>query len=107
MFLSDCSHAQAPSDVAALCACLLVTFRVEGLSILQRSLFALPIFLGWFALFVSVPLPSVLATSGGYLDASLARTALLGVVLIALLSGSAAASSSWDTYEAFFAKRKP
>lgn len=85
---------------------MLLTFRVEGASFLQRMVFAVPVFVAWSILFLNVPLPSALATSSGLLDAALARTALIGVVLIGLLSGSAAASSAWDTYETFFAKRK-
>jgi hypothetical protein len=91
-----------------LCVCLLVTFRLPAASAVQRILYAIPAFLLWCFLFVKVPLPSALATtSTGWLDAALARTALLGVVLIAMLSGSAAASAAYDTYETFFAKRKP
>lgn len=92
---------------AAFCICLLLTFRVEGANLLQRPAFAVPIFVLWTILYLNVPLPSALAGSSGHLDAALARTALVGVILIGLLSGSAAASSSWDTYLAFFAKRKP
>lgn len=70
-------------------------------------MYAIPAFLIWSVLFIKVPLPNALASTSGLLDAALARTALLGVVLIGLLSGSAAASAAFDTYEAFFAKRKP
>lgn len=64
-------------------------------------------FLAWLALFLRVPLPSAMAAqTTHYLDAALARTAVLGVSLIALLSGSAAASAAGDTWEAFFVRDK-
>lgn len=89
--------------------CLLVTFRFDVASpILKRALLALIPFVVWIVLFLRVPLPP--ATVGEefrFLNGALSRTALLGVVLIALLSGSGATSAAWDTYEAFFAKKKP
>lgn len=90
-----------------LCICLLITFRISSATPLQRVLFAIPAFVIWSIIFVNVPLPAALAHTTGLLDAALARMALLGVILIGILSGSAAASSAYDTYEAFFAKRKP
>jgi hypothetical protein len=64
-------------------------------------------FLAWLALFLRVPLPSAMASVSSLLDAALARTAVLGVTLIALLSGSAAAASAVDTWDAFFNKHPP
>lgn len=88
--------------------CLLVTFRFDSASpILKRALWALIPFVLWLILFLRVPLPPATAGNSPLLDGALSRTALLGVVLIALLSGSGATSAAWDTYEAFFAKRKP
>ncbi|CEH11730.1 Predicted G-protein coupled receptor [Ceraceosorus bombacis] len=96
--------------IVPLGICLLLTFRVEGSSSqTRRGLFAFLPFLGWILLFLRVPLPSALSgsSSAGLLDAALARTAVLGVSLIALLSGSAAASSAMDSWDAWFSKRRP
>lgn len=88
--------------------CLLMTFHVDAASSpLRRILYSVPGFVVWLILFLKVPLPSALASNTTLLDAALARTALIGVVLIAILSGSGATSAAWDTYEAFFAKSRP
>jgi hypothetical protein len=84
-----------------------MTFRVDAASSpLRRVVYSIPGFILWSVLFLKVPLPSALASKTTLLDAALARTALIGVVLIALLSGSGATSSAWDTYEAIFAKKR-
>lgn len=85
-----------------------MTFRVDAASSpFRRILYSIPGFILWSVLFLKVPLPAALASKTTFLDAALARTALVGVVLIAILSGSGATSAAWDTYETFFAKSRP
>ncbi|KAN0064645.1 hypothetical protein ACQY0O_002275 [Thecaphora frezii] len=83
--------------------CLLLTYRSNSSTPLSRRLvyLALP-FIPWLALFFSVPLPSAITvpeSRSGVTDRLLARTAVIGVTLIALLSGSAAMAAAWEAVE--------
>ena len=92
--------------VLPLCACILLSFgsgrrqwsRVRGM--LSASLF-----LGWCFLFLRVPLPKTESTLS-FFQAMLSRTAVLGVSLIAALSGSVAAGAICDSYEMMIRRRQ-
>lgn len=65
-----------------------------------------PFFL-WIIAFIKVPLPATIASSPTttLLESALARTAVVGVTLIAVLSGSGAMGAAVDSYEAIAASR--
>lgn len=80
----------------------------------RRLALSLIPFVLWMLLFLKVPLPAALASSQGsptsstsstLLDSALARTAVVGVTLIALLSGSGAMGAAMDSYQACFSHR--
>lgn len=71
-------------------------------AMIRRLLLSLIPFVLWLVLFVKVPLPERFSTSS-ILESALARTAVVGVTLIALLSGSGAIGAAMDSYEAWTA----
>ncbi|EPQ29453.1 uncharacterized protein PFL1_03208 [Pseudozyma flocculosa PF-1] len=83
--------------------CLLLTYRSDSSTPLSRRLVYLSLpFIPWLVLFFSVPLPSALSSPqkrSGILDSLVARTAVIGVTLIAVLSGSAAMAATWEAVE--------
>ncbi|PWY99865.1 hypothetical protein BCV70DRAFT_200779 [Testicularia cyperi] len=90
--------------------CLLFTYRSNSKTPLPRRLtyLALP-FLPWLVLFFKVPLPAALLekhSNAGILDGLLARTAVIGVTFIAILSGSAALQAAWEAAEQFWGKHQ-
>lgn len=82
---------------------LLFTYRSSTSTPLARRLAYLLIpFAPWLVLFFKVPLPTALldARSGaGIFDGLMARTAVIGVTFIAVLSGSAALQAAWEAGE--------
>lgn len=67
-----------------------------------RGVAVLLLFAAWVYVFVRVPLPStVTPATSGLLGSVLARAAVIGITLIAALSGSAAAGAICDSYEHF------
>ncbi|KIS70179.1 uncharacterized protein UMAG_06270 [Mycosarcoma maydis] len=86
-----------------LAVCLLLTYRSNASTPLPRRIVYLLVpFLPWLVLFFNVPLPAALLdkrTGAGILDALMARTAVIGVTIIAILSGSAALQSAWEAAE--------
>ncbi|EST07020.1 Golgi pH regulator, conserved domain protein [Kalmanozyma brasiliensis GHG001] len=91
-----------------LAVCLLFTYRSNSSTPLPRRIAYLLIpFLPWLVLFFKVPLPAALsdARSGaGIFDGLMARTAVIGVTFIAVLSGSAALQAAWEAFEQFKGK---
>ncbi|CAO1632684.1 unnamed protein product [Sympodiomycopsis kandeliae] len=72
----------------------------SGSGLLKRSILALIPFIAWLVIFLKVPLPAALMTvQTTLLESGLARTAVVGVTLIALLSGSGAMGAAVDSYE--------
>lgn len=69
-----------------------------GAGLFKRMGLALLPFIAWLVLFLKVPLPTALATvRSTLLQSGLARTAVVGVTLIALLSGSGAMGAVMDS----------
>ncbi|PWN25633.1 hypothetical protein BDZ90DRAFT_262279 [Jaminaea rosea] len=90
---------------------LLLTYTLlpqAGASAIPRRLaLSLIPFAAWLLLFLKVPLPSALLTdtTASLLESALARTAVLGVSLIAILSGSGAMGATMDSLDSFLAAR--
>ncbi|CBQ72450.1 conserved hypothetical protein [Sporisorium reilianum SRZ2] len=86
-----------------LAVCLLFTYRSNASTPLPRRIVYLLIpFLPWLVLFFKVPLPAALLdkhSGAGILDGLMARTAVIGVTFIAVLSGSAALQAAWEAGE--------
>lgn len=81
--------------------------RSSGSGVKRIAVALLP-FVAWLILFLKVPLPTALATvQSTLLQSGLARTAVVGVTLIALLSGSGAMGAVMDSIEALKSKRSP
>lgn len=91
-----------------LCVCLLLTYRSNSKTPLKRRLIYLSLpFLPWLVLFFKVPLPTALQNGkSGLLEGLLARTAVIGVTFIAVLSGSAALQAAWEAAERFTGKHQ-
>lgn len=65
------------------------------------------LFIAWCWAFVRVPLPhSVVNTATGFFEVVLARAGVLGITLIAVLSGSAAGGAMCDSYETIAIRRQ-
>lgn len=82
--------------------------RAAAMAFIKRTSFALVPFLAWLVVFLKVPLPAAAARAAVHstlLQAGLARTAVVGVTLIALLSGSGAMGAVMDSYQTLFAPR--
>ncbi|WFD22127.1 hypothetical protein MEQU1_000789 [Malassezia equina] len=91
-----------------LCASALLCFGgARGRWVTTRAVASLSLFVGWCWAFLRVPLPSAMAsTASGWSGGILARTAMIGVSLIAVLSGSVAAGAMGDSYELMIRRRR-
>ncbi|GAC94982.1 G protein-coupled receptor [Pseudozyma hubeiensis SY62] len=93
-----------------LAVCLLFTYRSNTSTPLPRRItYLLLPFVPWLVLFFKVPLPSALLdkrSGAGILDGLMARTAVIGVSFIAILSGSAALQAAWEAVEHFQGKQQ-
>lgn len=91
-----------------LCASALLCFGgARGRWVSTRAVASLSLFVGWCWAFLRVPLPSVMThTTSGWSGAILARTAMIGVSLIGVLSGSVAAGAICDSYEMMVRRRR-
>lgn len=94
---------------AALAACFLLCFgrgkRARWHT--SRGIATSALFVLWCWAFVRVPLPrSVVAATSGMLGPVLARAGVLGITLIAILSGSAAGGAMCDSYELLVLRRR-
>ena len=93
-----------------LAVCLLFTYRSNTSTPLPRRLAYLLIpFIPWLVLFFKVPLPAALLdkrSGTGIFDGLMARTAVIGVTFIAVLSGSAALQAAWEAVEHFKGKQQ-
>lgn len=88
-----------------LCASILLCFgsvRRQWRSF--RGFGSLSLFVAWCMLFLRVPLP-MNSASMSFFQAMISRTAVLGVSLIAALSGSIAAGAIYDSYEMMICRR--
>ncbi|CAO1635962.1 unnamed protein product [Parajaminaea phylloscopi] len=90
-----------------LCVFLTYTLFPQGgpTALPRRLLSSLVPFAVWLLVFVKVPLPSTLSKSAGLLDSALTRAAVIGVALIAVLSGSGAMGAAMDSYAAWSTSR--
>ncbi|KDN42091.1 hypothetical protein K437DRAFT_258032 [Tilletiaria anomala UBC 951] len=86
-------------------ACLLITTQGRSSSLPRRLLLSIVPYTLWLLLFLKVPLPARQAAEkvqdglfAWLLSSALLRTAVLGVTLVALLSGSAAMAAAWDAW---------
>ncbi|WFD36431.1 hypothetical protein MCUN1_003310 [Malassezia cuniculi] len=91
-----------------LCACVLICFggstggRIRSL----RGYASIALFFLWVQAYARVPLPAAMTPAlQGFLGTVLARAAVIGVPLIAILSGSAAGGAIWDSYESMYRQR--
>ena len=93
-----------------LAVCLLFTYRSNTSTPLPRRIVYLLIPFGpWLVLFFKVPLPAALLdkrSGAGIFDGLMARTAVIGVTFIAVLSGSAALQAAWEAVEYFQGKQQ-
>ncbi|KOS15618.1 hypothetical protein Malapachy_2405 [Malassezia pachydermatis] len=91
-----------------LYACTLLCFgHVNRRWSISRALASAVLFILWCWLFVRVPLPStVTPATAGYTGSLIARTAMIGIWLIAILSGSISAGAMCDSYEMFLRKKR-
>ncbi|PWN47234.1 hypothetical protein IE53DRAFT_382278 [Violaceomyces palustris] len=90
--------------IIPLGVCLLITYRSENsVRMSRRILMASVPMAAWIFVFFKVPLPAAASSdpnsSRTLLNSLLSRTAVIGVVFIAILSGSAASSATWDASE--------
>lgn len=89
---------------------LLFTYRTNSNTSLARRLawLVLPM-LPWLLVFFKVPLPAALLderSNAGIFDGLMARTAVIGVTFIAILSGSAALQAAWEAAEQLSGKQQ-
>lgn len=92
--------------ILPLFACILLCFgSVRRQWFWGRGILSASLFMGWCLLFLRVPLPKV-ETNMSFFQAMLSRTAVLGVSLIAALSGSIAAGAICDSYEMMIRRRQ-
>lgn len=93
-----------------LAVCLLFTYRSNTSTPLpRRVVYLLVPFIPWLVLFLKVPLPAALLdrrSGAGIFDGLMARTAVIGVTFIAILSGSAALQAAWEAFEYFKGKQQ-
>ncbi len=93
-----------------LAVCLLFTYRSNTSTPLPRRIVYLLLpFAPWLVLFFKVPLPAALLdkrSGAGIFDGLMARTAVIGVTFIAVLSGSAALQAAWEAVEHFKGKQQ-
>ncbi|SPO26044.1 uncharacterized protein UTRI_02318 [Ustilago trichophora] len=93
-----------------LAVCLLFTYRSNTSTPLPRRIaYLLLPFIPWLVLFFKVPLPAALLnkrSGAGIFDGLMARTAVIGVTFIAILSGSAALQAAWEAVEHFKGKQQ-
>ncbi|TKY86497.1 hypothetical protein EX895_004646 [Sporisorium graminicola] len=93
-----------------LAVCLLFTYRSNASTPLPRRIvYLLFPFVPWLVLFFKVPLPAALldkSSGAGISDGLMARTAVIGVTFIAVLSGSAALQAAWEAVEHFRGKQQ-
>lgn len=88
-----------------LCACVLICFggatggRIRSI----RGYASIGLFFLWVQAYARVPLPAAVTPAlQGVLGTVLARAAVIGVPLIAVLSGSAAGGAICDSYESMY-----
>ncbi|WFD26485.1 hypothetical protein MNAN1_001468 [Malassezia nana] len=90
-----------------LCSSALLCFGgARGRWMTTRAVASLSLFVAWCWAFLHVPLPSTMATDTTWTGAILARTAMLGVSLIGVLSGSVAGGAIADSYEMMIRRRQ-
>ena len=90
-----------------ICACYLLCFgSVQKQRSNVRAMASVSLFVAWCFCFLRVPLPATESTATvGFFRAILSRTAVIGVSLIAVLSGSVAAGAIYDSYDMFVTRR--
>ena len=106
---SKCSALELTiANLAALGICLLLASQGPSASIFKKLLWSLLPYTIWLIVFLKVPLPAsasaaIAERSGEFfmavLSSALLRIAVIGITLLALLSGSAAMSAAWDAYD--------
>lgn len=91
-----------------ICACYLLCFgSVQKQRSNVRAMASVSLFVAWCFCFLRVPFPATESTATvGFFRAILSRTAVIGVSLIAVLSGSVAAGAIYDSYEMFVTRRE-